>query len=412
MSQPLHLPTLRGHHRVWQVLRAEGELASLGRIKAGRPRPGVHRFDPRCFLNEEDLLLRLARLGMPRIAPVYVMGPGKARVHGYIEGEPLSERRPPGTALAESEIDQLAALFGSMADIPPASLERVHRCPVALRPRSSRDFLRGLVRFTRRRVYAVHRPALRGLFAALRVDPVVLSPTGPLARDATLLTDRPFCLLHGDLHRDNLITAEADGMLWTIDWELAMVGDPLYDLATHLHLMRYPPAQEHALLTRWARETEGRLPGAAAGLSRDLPRYLAYKRVQSVFTDVTRQAYLVRATPPEELPEQLARAGVLVSTALRKAERTLGLGHVPGPRAVEAVYASFRAEFGAEFGAERPRDFPADPGSGPGAGPGAGLSSPGPAPAAPAAVPARAAKAATRRGGPSAAWRRERSGSG
>ncbi|MDT0343376.1 aminoglycoside phosphotransferase family protein [Streptomyces litchfieldiae] len=365
MSQPLPRSTLRGHHRVWQVLRAEGELAPPGRLKAGLPRPGVHRFDPRCFTNEEDVLVELAQLGMKRIAPVYRLGPGDMRVHGYIEGEPLSVSRPPGTALSRSEIAQLADLFGQLGTIPPAALERVHACPSFLRPYTSRDFLRGLVRFTRRRVYAVHGPALRGLFHALRVDPAVLAPTGPLVRSAALLADRPFCLLHGDLHRDNLIVAEADGMLWTIDWELALIGDPLYDLATHLHLMRYPPTQEHAVLTRWARVMEGQLPGSTAGLSRDLPRYLAYKRVQSVFTDVIRQAHLVRATPPDELPEQLGRAGELVSAALRGAARTLGLGKVPGPRAVEAVYAAFSA-----------------------------------VPTAPSAVPAPAGRAATRHAGP------------
>ncbi|ARQ69322.1 aminoglycoside phosphotransferase family protein [Streptomyces marincola] len=378
MSQPLPLTTtLRGHHRTWQVLHAEGELAPLGRLKAGLPRPGVHRFDPRCFTHEEDVLTELATLGMPRIAPVYRLGPAGTRVHGYIEGAPLSAARPPGTALTDAELGQLTDLFGRMAAVSPATLARVHACPAALRPRTSRDFMRGLVRFTRRRVYAVHRPALHGLFTALRVDPVVLSPTGPLARDAALLTDRPFCLLHGDLHRDNLIVADTDGLLWTIDWELALLGDPLYDVATHLHLMRYPPAQEHALLTHWARAVDERLPGAAAGLTRDLPRYLAYKRVQSVFTDVIRQAHRVAAAPEDQREAALATAGDMVSTALRRAARTLGMGRVPSPKAVEAVYAAFSA-----------------------------------AQAPPSAGPAPAVPAATRRGGRAAAWRRGRSHTG
>ncbi|ONK13448.1 aminoglycoside phosphotransferase family protein [Streptomyces sp. MP131-18] len=377
MSQPLPLTTLRGHHRTWQVLHAEGELAPLGRLKAGLPRPGVPRFDPRCFTHEEDVLTELAALGVRRIAPVYRLGPDERRVHGFIEGEPLSAIRPPGAALVPGELAQLSGLFGRLARVSPAALARVHSCPAALRPRTSRDFMRGLVRFTRRRVFAVHRTALHGLFAALRVDPVVLSPTGPLARDAALLTDRPFCLLHGDLHRDNLIVAEADGMLWTIDWELALIGDPLYDVATHLHLMRYPPSQEHALLTQWARAVDERLPGAAAGLTRDLPRYLAYKRVQSVFTDVIRQAQRVAAAPPEQRDMALATAGEMVSTALRKAARTLGLGRVPSPRAVETVYAAFSA-----------------------------------APAPPSAKSAPAVPAATRRAGRGVAWRRGRSGTG
>ncbi|MEV1010787.1 aminoglycoside phosphotransferase family protein [Streptomyces sp. NPDC049881] len=383
MSQPLPRPTLRGNHRVWQVVRAEGELAALGRLKAGRPRPGVHRFDPRCFGSEEDVLIELALLGMQRIAPVYQLGSpdDDLRVHGYIEGEALSVSRPPGTPLSGGELSQLAELSGRLATVPPSAMALVHRCPVVLRPRNSREFLHGLIRFTRRRVYAVHRPAMEGLFTSLHIGPGVLGPSGPLSREASLLTDRPFCLLHGDLHRDNLIVAEADGLLWTIDWELALVGDPLYDLATHLHLMRYPPAQEPEVLARWARAVEASLPGASDGLARDLPRYLAYKRVQSVFTDVIRQAFLVRAAPPGQLDASLARAGEVVGAALRAAARMLGLGRVPGPSAVEGAYAAWRA----------------------------GLSG---APAPPPAATAPARRAATRRGGPSAASRRGRRGSG
>ncbi|WP_241562393.1 aminoglycoside phosphotransferase family protein [Streptomyces hoynatensis] len=323
-------------------MEAEGELAALGRLKAPRPRPGVHRFDPRCFDNEEDVLSRLALLGMARIAPVYRLGgPDAIQVHGYIEGEPLSALRPPGTALSGHELAQLVELFGRLAAVPPAAFAPVHRCPVVLRPHTTGEFLHGLVRFTRRRVYAVHRRTTGELFAALGVRPEVLAADGPLARAADRLTERPFALLHGDLHRDNLIVAEADGLLWTIDWELALIGDPLYDLATHLHLMRYPAAQENELLTRWARIVEANLPGAAAGLVRDLPHYLAYKRVQSVFTDVIRQALVVRATQPAELDEQLPRTAEMVSSALRRAARVLGLSRVPSHRSVEDAYAAW-----------------------------------------------------------------------
>ncbi|GAB2878977.1 phosphotransferase [Streptomyces mayteni] len=343
MSQPLPRPTLRGNHRDWEVVEAEGELAALGRLKTGRTRPGVTRFDPRCFVNEEDVLIELALLGMQRIAPVYklVGADDELRVHGYIEGQPLSAIRPPGTALTGSELAQIVNLFGELATIQPSAFALAHRCPPVLRPHTSTQFLQTLIRFTRRRVYAVHRPLLQDLFTALRIGPTVLSPNGPLAREAARLTDRPFCLLHGDLHRDNLIVAESDGMMWTIDWELALIGDPLYDLATHLHLMRYPPKQEHALLLRWARVMDAVLPGSADALARDLPRYLAYKRVQSVFTDVIRQAHLVQATPPAQLAEQLPRTVEMVHGAMRRAARPMGLGRVPSPRAVEAAYAAW-----------------------------------------------------------------------
>ncbi|TNM28444.1 aminoglycoside phosphotransferase family protein [Streptomyces sedi] len=398
MSQPLSGQLLRGHHRDWQVLPAEGQDHITGRIKAGRSRPGVTRFDPRCFLDEEDVLIELALLGVERIAPVYRLGPDGTRVHGFIEGVPLSALRPPGTPLTGGELDQLTALFGELARIPPVAMALVHRCPVPGRPRTSRDFLRGLVAFTRQRVYARHGRPLAGLFQTLGVDPDVLSVTSPLARGAARMTNRPFCLLHGDLHRDNLIVGENDGQLWTIDWELAMVGDPVYDLATHLHLMDYPERQQQAMTLRWAGAVEEQLPGAAEGLPRDLPRYLAYKRVQSVFTDVIRQAVAVREAPAGQLAERLATAGAMVSRALARAERPLGLGRVPSPGAVEGVYAAFSAGTPMPPGPPRAKPDPGKARRG--------------APAPPPAAAGRVAPAATRRAARAAASPRERSGSG
>ncbi|MGP4110001.1 phosphotransferase family protein [Streptomyces sp. 4N509B] len=334
--------TLHGNHRIWNILRPSGELASMGPLKAGRARPGVHRFDPRCFESEEDLLVELALLGVARIPQVHRIGPADLLVHGYIEGETLAAHRPPGTPLTSRQLRQLMDRFAGLAAIPPASLELVHGCPADARPHGSREFLRGLIRFTRRHVYAVHRPELHGLFGRLGLHAGVLAEDGPLARAANRLTHRPFCLLHGDLHRDNLIVARADGALWTIDWELALLGDPVYDLATHLHLMGYPAAQERRVVERWATAVTGSLPGAADGLEEDLPRYRAYKRVQSVFTDVIRQAHAVRAAAPDEVVPRLSRAVDVVTTVLRNAGDDLGLDETPSPAVVESAYASLR----------------------------------------------------------------------
>jgi hypothetical protein len=160
---------LNGYHRIWHIVRPEGELAALGRLKAGGPRRGIHHFDPRCFDTEEDLLIELALLGVPRIAPVYVLGPtgDEARVHGYIEGEPLSRPHPPGTPLTDRQLDQLMELFERLASLRPASLALLHACSPTQTSTNSGEFLRALVRFTRERVFATHRPAFRELFDVL-----------------------------------------------------------------------------------------------------------------------------------------------------------------------------------------------------------------------------------------------------
>jgi hypothetical protein len=334
-------PALGGHHRGWRVHRAApgpADGAGGGLLKTGVPRRGVPRFDPRCVLDEDGLLRELARRGVPRIPRAHHSAAGLQQ-HDYIEGVVLSRLRPPGTRLSVRQLGELQQLFGHLARVTPQALALLHSCPPANRPRTSGDFLRALLRFTRERVHQRYAHQWPGLFEGLGVQPQVLAEDGPLGRAGGRLTDRPFCLLHGDLHRENLIVGAGDGALWTIDWELALIGDPVYDLATHLHLMRYPAAQQRTLILRWAGTMEAALPGAAAGLDRDLPRYLHYKRVQSVITDGIRHAQAVCQAPPERLGAELAAAGRVLARVLQQAAGPLGLVRVPGPAEIERHYA-------------------------------------------------------------------------
>ncbi|WP_130799418.1 aminoglycoside phosphotransferase family protein [Streptomyces otsuchiensis] len=334
-----------GHHRSWQVHRlpAGASRSPGGRVKTGEPHLGVPRFDPRCVLDEDGLLRELARRGVPRVPRAHQAAPG-LQTHDYIEGHALSALRPPGTWLTGRQLGDIMQLFGHLGSVGPVGLGTLHSCPPFERPRSSNEFLWSLLRFTRTRVYRRHAPLLPGLFAGLGIRPEAVAAGGPLGRAAARLTGRPFCLLHADLHRDNLIVADADSALWTIDWELALIGDPLYDLATHLHLMRYPRAQEGAVINRWAHTMEAVLPGAAAGLDTDLTRYLKYKRVQSAITDAVRNADAVRAAPPERLPEQLAATATEMHHILARAAAPLGLLRVPTAARIERSYAALRTD--------------------------------------------------------------------
>ncbi|MFI7504274.1 phosphotransferase [Streptomyces sp. NPDC049687] len=67
------------------------------------------------------------------------------------------------------------------------------------------------------------------------------------------VSDRKPTLLHGDLNPWNLVRRSDDLALTIIDWELALVGDPLYDLVRHMHLT--PTRQEirDRMFRRWER---------------------------------------------------------------------------------------------------------------------------------------------------------------
>ncbi|MFD5797837.1 phosphotransferase [Streptomyces diastatochromogenes] len=60
-------------------------------------------------------------------------------------------------------------------------------------------------------------------------------------------------LLHGDLNPWNLVRRDDGLALTLIDWEMALVGDPLYDLVRHMHLTPTRPEIRDRLFRRWER---------------------------------------------------------------------------------------------------------------------------------------------------------------
>ncbi|MFW6695174.1 phosphotransferase [Streptomyces sp. MAR4 CNX-425] len=317
------------HHETYAVrLSAPGLFGeSAGWVKLRDPRPGLLWFDRRCFASEDDLLTELAG----RVSHVPTIGRiDTLTVQGFIEGCTLAEVAAPGEAVPAALLDQIMRLFRELlaVDAGDPRLLALHSPPPA--DGDTRAFARALVRFTLTDVVERSLPHFDTLFRGLGVHPES-SPSAVSSLLARLegMTPRPFALLHGDIHRANLIV-DKQQVLWTIDWELALLGDPLYDLATHLHLMRYPAGQESEVVARWAEAAERLRPGATAGLAADLPRYLAFKRLQSVYTDVIRQAYSM-----ERGETTTAEAAKAVNAVLDRASGALPLSTVAGAGEIE-----------------------------------------------------------------------------
>lgn len=333
---------LKGHHRLWHVVTPDDEpTADRGRLKVEEPREGALWFDRRSFLSEGEVLLRLLEIGVPRIPPVLRAGSPAPVILSFIEGDPLNELAPAGTAVHPDLVDQITQVFSALARVCPKTVDGWGIDTKDVKPPAdSAQFLQNLIRFTRHEVYEERRREFGHLFDRLGISAAPLAPRARLASAASQLTDRPFCLLHGDLHRANFIVDASYG-LWTIDWELATLGDPLYDLATHLYLMRYPAEQEREVTEQWRATVEKELPGAAAGLDADLPRYLAFKRVQSVYTDVVRHAIKIRACEtPGERKEQLKAGAKAVRDALVRAGDCLE-PRARTTRSIKSIYDDF-----------------------------------------------------------------------
>ncbi|MGW7817400.1 phosphotransferase family protein [Streptomyces puniciscabiei] len=333
---------LHGYHHETYVFPLFGEAARVqpGRWKCREPRPDLLWFDRRCFVSEEQLLRDLqGRIRcIPEIAEV-----GGINLMRFVEGRTLGSLHASGTPVPDVYHRQIVDLFRQLAGVAPASLGAERRCDREDRPDDgdTEGFLERLVHFTEHRVYRHNLDRFERLFGELGVHQDAFDH---LRKHVSGLTRRPFCLLHADLHRENFIV-DAEQRLWTIDWELAMVGDPLYELATHLHLMRYPAGQARRVAELWHTTVEGVRPGSGHGWQQDLPLLLGYKRAQSVITDVIRCALVLGAVPDVGW-RRLASAAVRLRRILADGAAPLGLGPVPGPHRIASALRRWCREHG------------------------------------------------------------------
>ncbi|EGX59430.1 aminoglycoside phosphotransferase [Streptomyces zinciresistens K42] len=343
---------LKGYHHETYVIPMPGtegdgeddEEAEPVRVKCRAPRDRLLWFDRRCFASEEELV-GLLQGRISRIpALIHV---GDMPMQRFVEGHTLGSRHGAGRRVPEPALHQILHLFGELAAIAPGSLEADRRCLPRDRAEDGdcAGFLEGLVRFAEERVYQADLESFEALFAVLGIDE---DSFRSLRKHVVVpgLAARPFHLLHADLHRENLIL-DHRGDLWTIDWELAMFGDPLYDLATHLHLMAYPADQRERVIRRWARVVREKAgPRATDGWQDDLPKLLDFKRAQSAFTDVIRATRILDTGGTfnwRRWPTEAAK----VQRVLARAAAPLGLKDVPGLRTVAVSLREWHRRNGA-----------------------------------------------------------------
>ncbi|MFE0549971.1 phosphotransferase [Streptomyces pilosus] len=319
------------HHRHHVLPLTEPEARLLGREagtcvtvrirRAGALPAGIITWD------DEEEILGAVRGILPHVPQCLAKGPGFA-IHSHVEGVPLSavcgDDQPVDTPL----IKDLAGLLARLAQVRRGVLPPLPSCW----PRNDTDsqgFLRTLALLADRQIRRPHEAAFGGLFAALGIPEDALPG---LAGRAPLMARRPYSLLHGDLHRDNVIVAPSGTLpLVCVDWEPATYGDPLHGLATHLVRTRYPDHQWPEVIAAWEEAVRRVRPAAVNGLAKDLGHYLAFERAQSVFPDVVRAA---RSLEGHFSQQNLDAATAEVGRALEAAAAPLRLRNVPGEREV------------------------------------------------------------------------------
>lgn len=197
-------------------------------------------------LSEHAVLRAIARSEVDVTAPrVLALGHSHGgdafAIHTYA-GPPHGDRPPshPVNGLLPHEADGLVYQLGQLTRVDHAGLDPLTG-PWDFYAWLSRQLValvRGLPRQSRQVAKAL------GLPDADRLSEI-------LARHR--VTPRRHALLHGDLNPWNLVRhSQRDHLALTIiDWEMAMVGDPLYDLVRHIHLTPTRPEIRERMLRQW-----------------------------------------------------------------------------------------------------------------------------------------------------------------
>jgi aminoglycoside phosphotransferase (APT) family kinase protein len=242
----------------------------------------VCRREPR-FLSEHAVLRAVERSGAKVAAPrALALGSShpddQFAVHTYVG--PLDSDRPPEhpvRGLLPHEADGLVRQLAELTRVDCGALDPAFSFFDPDAAAGDCGFCPWLVRQLVRMVAELPRPSQQlarsvGLPDATRLQEILAGHR---------VTPRRPALLHGDLNPWNLVRRPDAFALTIIDWEMAMVGDPLYDLVRHMHLTPTRPEIRERLFRTW----ETALP---AEYTRDWRRdWRVYRRIE-----IVRSAYV------------------------------------------------------------------------------------------------------------------------
>ncbi|GHB62616.1 hypothetical protein GCM10010347_35690 [Streptomyces cirratus] len=285
--------------------RNVGVRTADGKVNVRIPLAAADTMDLRLW-REEDVLtcIRPYVVRAPELR--HVSEDPRFQVHHFIEGSVLDGLSPRGVSVPPHVIGDVVALLDQLGRIPA---EKAPPLP-AHWPASgdSGGFARLLARLTRQ-VHTTYRDEYREAFVGLGIPDDPLAVIEPRWES---LTSRPFAVLHADLHRKNMIVA--DGVTWFLDWELALWGDPVYEIAIHFHKMDYPDDQRAEVLGLWRETFPER---STAGSSDDLDLYAAHERIKSAIVDTVRYSKQLAASTREERDLLILRLTKKVNAARR-----------------------------------------------------------------------------------------------
>ncbi len=274
-------------------------------VMVRHPLPEADVMDLKMWSEVEVLrAVRASSIPAPRL--LFASESPRFSISEFQEGELLEVKYPRNSAVPTFVLEDIQRLFSLLHEFTGDLLPSVNSSWPATG--DTPEFAERLSDVTAA-VYDQSLPDFDQLFNALGI------PTNWLAtikQNWERLSSRPFAFLHGDLHRKNIIFHQQKCMF--LDWELALWGDPVYDLVTHIHKMSYNNVQRDEVFQRWlAAVPEEACRGAVC----DMEYYLVHERVKSAIVDTVRTAVKLKSGRGEPGAD-------LLSQKLRSAATALG----------------------------------------------------------------------------------------
>lgn len=241
------------------------------------PKEDVEQFDPRPF-KEHDVYKLIADQGLPAPNLFYVSPDEDFQVFEFINGALVDELCPPGQEITENHIERITKFYKKVAQLELDVSDVISKDWPLKGPQLI--FLEKLFEKSWF-VYKDHQNTHRHIYEFLKLPE---DPYAIFLKRAGELTKRPWRLIHSDLHRQNMIEKE-DGQLIMIDWELALYGDILYCVASHLHRSRFFPDEKELI----AKRIYEALPqDFQKNYMKDLSFYLDFEALSSIIGDTVR----------------------------------------------------------------------------------------------------------------------------
>ncbi|MEV0172966.1 aminoglycoside phosphotransferase family protein [Streptomyces sp. NPDC050803] len=232
----------------------------------------------RGFLDEHAVLRAIEKSPETRVRVPRVLALGTSNfrdqfaIHSY-EGPASADRSPrhPVDGLSRREADQLVEQLVALTLVDHEELVEDH---------DRRDFY---TRLSGELVRLVGSLPPESKVAARELG---LPDSGWLAGilGRHRVTRRQASLLHGDLNPWNIVLHD-DGKLTIIDWEMAMIGDPLYDLVRHIHLTPVKASIRERMYALWSSRLP---PDSTKGWEEDRRLYRWIEIVRSAYIDLDR----------------------------------------------------------------------------------------------------------------------------